>query len=124
MVKSELYLHDATLSIDEAIEGLYTIYVVSDKPRTKRFLERHPYLLSFLEEAPAYIERHFPGAPLSLEVANDPEAGPKDTQVVAYIGTTLSPEAALANLKRFDQEWWLDKVAHTQGSMVINVEFI
>jgi hypothetical protein len=97
---------------------------MSDETCVRHFLEAHPYLPPLLDEAHPYIARCFPNASLTLRVEGDPETGPLADQLVVRIGITSGPEAALAHLKRFDSEWWLDKVAQAQGKLVINLEFI
>jgi len=126
MVKSESYLHSGSpgvQNVDSVIQALGANYSIHDALSTTRFLEDHFYLTSLLNEARLYIARYFPDAPVTLKLEADPEGGAQNEQLMVLIGTTNSPEVALANLKRFDEDWWLDKVAQARGKMAINVEF-
>jgi hypothetical protein len=126
MVKSESYLHSGSPGVQNmasVIQALGANYTIHDALTTTRFLEDHFHLTSLLYEARPHIARYFPDAPVTLEVAADPEGGAQTEQLMVLIGTFNSPEIALANLKRFDEDWWLDKVAQALGKMAINVEF-
>ncbi len=105
------------------IQALGATYTIHDALTTTRFLEDHFYLTSLLNEARPHIARHFPDAPVTLKLEADPEGGAQAEQLMVLIGTINSPEVALANLKRFDEDWWIDKVAQTLGKMSINLEF-
>jgi hypothetical protein len=126
MGKSESYLHSGSPGVQNmasVIQALCANYTIHDPLTITRFLEDHFHLTSLLSEARPQIARHFPDAPVTLKLEADPEGGTQAEQLMVLIGTINSPEVALANLKGFDEGWWLDKVAQARGKMAINVEF-
>jgi hypothetical protein len=86
------------------------------------FLGRHAFLVPILDEAQTHITEYFPQAQVALELSSDAEGSPSDEQLVVLICTTLTPDVALAQLKCFDRDWWLDRVDQSQGKITINLE--
>ncbi len=88
------------------------------------FLERHAFLVPILDEAQVQLARYFPQAQIALELSSDAEGHPSDEQLVLLVGTILPAAVALAQLKCFDREWWLDKVDQAQGKITINLRLL
>ena len=90
----------------------------------RHFLERHAFLVPVLDEAYLRIAQYFPQAQTALKLSSDADASSLDEQLVLIIGTNLSLDVALAQLKCFDRDWWRDKVDQAQGKLIINLELI
>ncbi|HEX9987715.1 MAG TPA: hypothetical protein VGE45_04455 [Chloroflexia bacterium] len=88
----------------------------------RHFLERQAFLVPILNEALLQIAEYFPQAQVVLDLSSDAEGSPSDEQLLLLIGTNLSSDVALVQLKCFDRDWWLDKVDQAQGKLIINVE--
>jgi len=56
-----------------------------------------------------------------LEVADDPES--TDSQLVAIIIVSSSPDEVADRLEQFDRAWWLGAVRRARGDLCITVEF-
>ena len=110
-------------SINGVAQSALAGYTVPDREGVERFLEIHSYLSALLVEARASIAERFPNNSLTLELEPDSDGDAQDKQLVLLIETALSPNAALANLKRLDNDWWLDNVAQAHGRLTINIEF-
>jgi hypothetical protein len=88
----------------------------------RHFLERHAFLVPILDEAQIHIAEYFPQAQIVFELSPDAEVSPLDEQLLVHIGTSLPLDVALAQLKSFDRDWWLDKIDQAQGKIIINLE--
>lgn len=55
------------------IETLEQFYTLREKPEILQFLEKYPFLVPPLLEAPDKIRKHFPDEQLFLQVVPDPE---------------------------------------------------
>jgi hypothetical protein len=106
------------------LHQLEEIYSRRQLAAVRRFLRTHPQLVDILLEAYVYLQRHFgPDPQVVLEVVSDPEVEDWD-ELFAYILTSLPADQTLAQLDRFDQEWFLDQLDRTQGLLNFDVEFV
>lgn len=106
------------------LEWLAAAYNFRDADRVRAFLHKHPEVIPPLLEAPAVVKRHFGASTqLVLELLHDPEAD-AHKQLFALTQTNLEPEAALAALDRFDQEWWLDALPRVNCHLTFSPEYV
>ena len=107
------------------IESLKRFYVFRGTDILE-FLEKHPFLVTLLLEAPDRIRQYFPDSPLFLEVVTDPEAGSRDDDMLwIYIdrGDITDSEEAIDTLEQIDDdEWWLDAEPRAKGKMFFNLD--
>ena len=66
----------------------------------REFLRNNILLGPIVAEAYGKLQKLFPYSTIIMEVVQD--------ELVISIETTLSPEEAIEQLDRFDDEWWLD----------------
>ena len=109
---------------DCEVQRLEQLYVFRKRIEVLQFLKMNRFLAPLLLEAYTKIGRHFGQYPrVFLEVIADPEAN-NNSQLFAFIGTSLSPDEALEMLDRLDEEWWLDTLDEAQGKLCIDLEFL
>jgi len=117
------YAQQASTSLDTPppsraeIESLKQFYVFREPREVLGFLDKHPFLVPLLQEAPDRIRQYFPDSPLVLKTAPDPEYD--DEQLAICIDTDITdPEKAIDTLEQID-DWWLDASAQARGKMLI-----
>lgn len=89
-------------------DRLKQFYTFRDSERVEKFLEKHPFLVPLLFEAPAEIQHYFPGDELFLEAVLDPEAASlEDEELFLLIFTKIEPEESVEKLWQLDENWWL-----------------
>jgi len=99
------------------------LYIFRRKAEVIAFLQSYQFLVPLLLEVYANVSEYFgPSPEVVLEVVSDPEA--EYRELFALVRTNLSPTEALARLKRFDQEWWLDTSDRAQCMLNVDVEYI
>lgn len=77
-------------------------------PNVVEVLAINSKLREFLvQEAYSKIKEFFPDSQLILDYYKDPES--ESYTLMVYIQVSMSPEEAFNALKKFDEEWWLDK---------------
>lgn len=105
-------------------ESLRPLYSFRRSDEVAAFLKDHPFLVTLLLEARVQITKYFGSeADVALEVITDP-GSVSDRQLFALVRTNLSPDEALIELERLDQEWWLAAMDNAQGHLGIDVEFV
>ena len=97
-------------------------FKVVEAPQVRAFLAEHPFLLPMLREAPAQIERHFPGADLRLELRPDWDTSGPPT-LFLYIETAPDVDAALDGLDAVYRDWWFSCVPDAQRKMAVSIDF-
>lgn len=113
----------ATGTAKIALESIAEFYDVADPPAVEGFLRTHPVVAEVLLEARGYLSSIFGPAPQTcLELVTDPEDD-GEPELFAYIRTALGVEEALARLRQFDEEWFLDHVHRVAGQLEFSVEF-
>ncbi|MCX7707648.1 MAG: hypothetical protein N2204_06550 [Anaerolineae bacterium] len=109
---------------EEKLSQIRRIYGFRGEAEAVRFLRMHPALIDLLLEALPHVERYFgPHPEVVLEVVVDPEASDSE-ELFANIRTSLPVEEALECLNQFDEEWFLDQLARTEGRFNFNLEFV
>jgi len=77
-------------------------------PNVIKILAINQKLREFLiQEAYNKIKEFFPDSQLILDYYRDPESDGET--MMLYIQVSMNPEEAFEVLKRFDEEWWLEK---------------
>ena len=103
-------------------DRLKQFYTFRDPERVERFLEKHPFLIPLLLEAPTEIERYFPGDELFLEAVIDPEAASlEDEELFLLIVTNIDPEESVEKLWELDENWWLKVSSKLRNKLEITL---
>lgn len=113
------------------LEEIERFYVFRNDSEVKHTLREYAFLTRLLLDTHNKIEAHFPGSQAFLEVAYDYEAfdqypglldSPKE--LVVTISTSLSPEEAMKNFKKFYDSWWSIALKDTRGKISVGLEFL
>jgi|GEM_PF-3902652 hypothetical protein len=105
----------------EQIDLIERMYILQGREAIRSYLECHPHLISLLLEAWSMIPLYFSGMPIILRLVEDPE-GYQPPQIGVYILVPNdNPDAALARLTAFDQEWWLDAMDRAFGDLFMTI---
>jgi len=111
-------------TIEAALRSLGQLYTFRRPKEVSQFLDTHPLLVPLLVEAHGKIVQHFgPSPEVALEVVTDPEVQGL-VELFGYIVTRLTPEEAGKQLRRFDQDWFLNQLPHAKGLLNFDVEFL
>lgn len=111
-------------TLNQEIQQLERIYLFRKSREVKEYLQTNSFLAPFLFEAFEVVQRFFGMNPsVVLEVTHDPEA-PDESELFAYIQTTLSPPEPLERLRMLDEEWFLDQLAKLEGKFNFNIEYV
>ena len=100
------------------------LYAWEDYAPVRQLLVEHPETQRSLIQAARLIPRYFgPSVRLSLGVEHDLD-GSEPPRLAATIHTSQSPTEALANLDKFDEDWWLDSMTgvHHHVSFALRFE--
>ncbi|MEB3179946.1 MAG: hypothetical protein VKL59_13045 [Nostocaceae cyanobacterium] len=97
---------DTTLNISPAdIETLEQLYRLRSRSEVLEFINKYPFLLPVLLEAPEKIRQYFPDSQLFLEVDTDAEI-PDWVHLVLSILMNLEPDEAVDRLHELDKDWF------------------
>lgn len=110
-----------TRSSQTHIELIERLYLLHNRIRILSFLEAHPFLVDVLLESYGIIQRYFPGVRIHLQTASDPDEQHNPQLVLYIIANGLNPDAALKQLAKLDENWWLDALQRVRGKMFINL---
>ncbi len=112
-----------TVGISQAdSDRLKQFYTFRDPKRVVKFLEKHPFLVPLLLEAPTEIKHYFPGDELFLEAVIDPEAvSPEDEELFLLIVTQIDPEESVEKLWELDNKWWLKASGKSRNKLEISL---
>lgn len=103
-------------------DRLKQLYAFREPERVGQFLEKHPFLVPLLLEAPTEINYHFPGDSLFLEVAIDPEAvSSEDDELFLLIVTNIDAEEAVEKMWNLDEKWWLKASGKSRNKLEISL---
>jgi hypothetical protein len=109
-----------SLSISQAnIQAIEQLYTFRERSEVVEFLDKHPFLLPVLLEAPEKICHYFPDSQLFLGVFIDPESIDW-VQLVISVLIKLDPYDAVRKLNHMDMEWWV----HTPYEVRKNVSIL
>ncbi|MDY6804908.1 MAG: hypothetical protein SXA11_14025 [Cyanobacteriota bacterium] len=102
-------------------DRLKQLYALPEPERVWQFLEKHPFLVPLLLEAPTEIKHHFPADSLSLEMAIDPESTSEDDELFLLIVTNIEAEEAVEKMWNLDEKWWLKASRKSQNKLEISL---
>jgi hypothetical protein len=87
------------------------------------FIRANPEVVAPLLDALDVAPRYF-GAdtPLALEVVRDPEAR-DNTELFAFIQSAASVDDALAQLRRFEDDWWAEALYRANLKLMFGLEY-
>jgi hypothetical protein len=107
----------------ESLDILDELYVWEDRAVVRRLLVEHPEAHDPLIHAAKLIPGYFgPRACLSLGIEYDLD-GNEPPRLAVTIHTFQAPTEALANLDRFDQNWWLDAMTKVHRHLSFGLRF-
>jgi hypothetical protein len=113
----------STVLSRDIMHQLEEIYSFRHAAAVRRFLRAYPQLVEVLLGAHDYLQKYFgPDPQVTLQVVSDPEVEGVD-ELFAYILVSLPANEALAQLNRFDEEWFLDQLDRVGGRFNFNLEF-
>ena len=87
------------------IETLEKSYIFRDKTEVIDFINKYPFLLPVVLEAPVQISNYFPEQKLLLQVINDPEIPNYVHLVLSIILTDLDPDEAMDREDELRKNW-------------------
>lgn len=104
------------------IATLQQFYNFRQPEMVNQFLRRYPDLIPLLFDTYVRIQLIF-GSPTSvaLEIVRDEESSEID-QLFAYVQTPAALPKATAQLRRFDELYWLSAVERARGQMMVDIE--
>jgi len=116
--------HEARMSMTGAVvDSVSDLYCFRDRNKVSAYLGLHREILPVLVEAYSHIQAQFgSGAPAVLSVISEP-ANPQSAELFVLISTSLPVGQALAAMRRFDEEWWLEVPEYHTGTLNFDVEF-
>jgi hypothetical protein len=98
-------------------------YTLRNSAQVLEFLDKYPFLVPLLSEAPEKINQYFPGDSLVLEFVIDPESESSDDgKLVLLIITEMDDDLSIHHLGELDYFWWLKVARHSQGKLFIDLE--
>ncbi|NQU04587.1 MAG: hypothetical protein HQ568_00730 [Calditrichaeota bacterium] len=104
-----------------AILGLRLEYIQHGLWDVSEFLNKHPLLISILNEAYDHIQKYFPSSKVHLKISRDYDSTELFEELVAIIETDLSVKDTMIQLDEFDENWWDDNIDRAQDLLVIRV---
>ena len=102
------------------IRQMERYYIVSDKEQVLSELHEHRYLCDLLLGAVPHLRQAFGESLLRLTVGADDE----DSAVKVSVPWRGTLEAAEGCLRAFDDSWWLDNCAKSNGYLVFDIELL
>jgi hypothetical protein len=101
-------------------------YTLRNSAQVLEFIDKYPFLVPLLREAPEKINQYFPGAHLFLQVVIDPEGtypeGTSHDELFMIIATEMDSEESIERLWCLDEDWWLNASLGAQNKLEINLE--
>lgn len=88
------------------IELLEQLYTFRGKTEILKFLDKYPFLVAVLLEAPKKIRQYFPDSQLFLEVVLDVEIIDL-VLLILSIRINIDPNDAVNQLNQMDMNWWV-----------------
>ncbi len=114
---------ETALSISEAdIETLEQLYSFRERTEVLAFLDKYPFLVPVLLEAPAKIRQYFPDSQLFLEVVPDAEIADWVLLVLSIL-MNLDPNDAVDKLHQLDWNWGLHNSYEVRSKFLTTLEY-
>ena len=95
----------------EAFQNLQQLFTFVNSGEIKEYLENHPYMVAFLQEAYVEIRKCFPTEQLVLKVRATSRTD-TDSELVVLIQTIGEQWLARPNFNQFKNEWWFKAQQH------------
>ena len=95
--------------------------LVSDEPEVVDALKDRPDLAQLIAEAAERLLHGAPGAKLRLRAEPDPDYGGPPTLFLG-VSFNLGESEDLAELRRFDESWWVHQVPRADGLLVVDLD--
>jgi hypothetical protein len=117
---SRMTTRSQTDRFDQMLVQIHQLYTLHNRPDVFAFLRQHPFLIEVVVEASAMLVNVFGRqTPLSMEVMCEPEGD--DSELFAFAHVELSAEEALAALRAFDEQFFLEQQAKVAGLFNVDV---
>ena len=94
--------------------------LAAERMDREQLLREDAALAALVEEAKSRLRGFIPDARFRTRLESDPDYG-GDEQVVLGVSTDLPEEEALAALRRFDREWWVQEVTRAGGRLCVDL---
>ena len=107
------------------IKQLQEIYTFKDREpgEVLQFIEKYPFPIPLLLEAPDKVRAFFPDASLMLKVNIDPESYSEESnELLLLIKSDIDPEESVDILEELDYAWGLDVSSRSQRRMFIDLQ--
>lgn len=104
-----------------AIIQLGSAFTIPQFEPVLAYLAQHQYLVSALSAAAWKIQEYLSPSRLKLELLCDPEDGL--SQLMLYIFPKEVNAQLRSQLKRFDQEWWLQQPFEVRHNLCIDLAY-
>ncbi len=115
--------HNAPVIISQSeIDSIQKLYTFKEPTEVVQFLEKYPFIVPPLLEAPTKLRKYFPNEPIFLEVVPDPEIV-NYVQLILSILITLDSPEALFRLNKFDEDWLLGQSYEVREQICTLVEY-
>lgn len=103
---------ETAISIPQAdIELLEQLYTFRGRTEILQFLDKYPFLVRVLLEAPEKIRQYFPDSGLFLEVVPDAEVIDWIMLVLSIL-INIDPNDVVDKLNQMNLDWWLKNTTH------------
>ena len=114
---------DAAVSISQTdIAILEQLYIFRGRTEILQFLDKYPFLIPVLLEAPEKIHHYFPDSQLFLEVVPDAEIIDW-IHLILSILITLDPDEAVKRLNQLDSDWELHNPYEVRSKFFTTLEY-
>jgi hypothetical protein len=114
---------DTAISIPQAdIELLEQLYTFRGRTEILQFLDRYPFLVRVLLEAPEKIRQYFPDSRLFLEVVPDLDS-PEWVHLILSILMKLDPDDAVDRLNQLDWNWGIQNSYEVRSKFFTTLEY-
>ena len=117
---------ETTLNLPQAeIDLIQKIYTFQDREAGEvlQFIEKYPFLIPLLLEAPEKIREFFPDASLRLKVDIDPDSYSEESnELLVLVKPDIDPEEAVDTLEELDYAWALNASTRSQRKMLVHLQ--
>jgi hypothetical protein len=114
---------DTAVSISQSdIQVLEESYTLRGRTDILQFLDKYPFLLPVLLEAPEKIRQYFPDSQLFLEVVPDAEIIDW-VHLVLSILINFNPYDAVQKLNQIDWDWGIHNSYEVRSKFFITLEY-
>ena len=104
------------------IELLEQLYTFREQIEVLEFLDKYPFLIPVLLEAPEKIRQYFPDSQLFLEVVPDVEIIDL-VLLILSIRINLDPNDAVDRLNQLDWNWGLHNSSEVRSNFFTTLEY-